>query len=127
MSENVNPAIGPAIRATIENATRLDISEIPPAASSVPTPQICLRRKHANAHLSPEWGGAPCRRGTDRHPSDSSWLELFAINYDTGCVTDTSDWSAVLGRLDLNFDFIPGLEGILGPTYFGLGDWILSF
>ena len=124
MGENVNPVI----RARIKTAQRLDISEIPPQLDSDLSnqpPTTACQTSH-----QPGIGQSANRRSTNTHPSDSSWLELFAIDHDKGLLcwqarcwprdTETSEGPPVLGWNDFHDDLIPRLKRILGPAYFGL-------
>src|ERR1700692_2909220 len=91
----------PANSTTTETAKHLDISE-------------CLRQLRSQTP------------SLERFLS----LELFAINHDTPSrggwagSSQEPDRVAILGGHGINFDFIPGLECILGPAYRHHRHWI---
>ena len=125
MAEDANPVM----RATIETAQRVDISEIPLSARFRPLESAS---DYGMRNPRPAWyRSVRSSCGTHTHPSDSLWLELFAIDHDKALLccqarrwprdTETSNGLPVLGWDDFHDDFIPRLKRILGPAYFGLG------
>src|SRR5579863_8867620 len=117
------------MRIKIEAAQRLDISEIPPSARFGPFESVS--DSSIRNPTPPRIARPARRRGMDTHPRNSSWFELFAVDYNKALLrrqarlrtrdAKTSDEQPVLGLYDFHDDFIPRLERVLGPAHLGLG------